>query len=249
MAKKLIVANWKLNPTSFEEADRLIKTLSRARISGPTVVICPPALYLSRFTLRKSKLLFGVQDIFTENSGAFTGEISAPMAKSVGAHFSIIGHSERRALGESNSTVSKKTSASLRAGLHTVLCVGEKERDSHGHYLSYLKAQIDESLEGVTKNQIEKLIIAYEPIWAIGTRAEGAIESRELQETVIFIHKVLHDRFGKKALSIPILYGGSVDVVNAETLVLEGRVNGLLVGRESLKAPHFLKIVSALSRR
>jgi len=247
MSKKLVVANWKLNPSTLEEADRIIKIISRAKITGATLVVCPPAVFLGRFTSRKMSLSFGVQDIFYETAGAFTGEYSALMAKSTGARFAIVGHSERRAYGETNKIVAKKVEASLKAKLGTILCVGEKERDTHGHYLSYLKAQIDESLEGVSKNHIDGLIIAYEPLWTIGERSRGAMEARDLHETALFVRKVLHDYFGKKALSIPILYGGSVDSENARTLIIDGQVDGLLIGRESIKPEHFLKIARSVT--
>jgi triosephosphate isomerase len=248
MAKKLVVGNWKLNPSTYEEGERMLKALSSKKISGVTVAICPPSVFLSRITSKKRSIFFGVQNIFYESAGAFTGEISASQAKSVKAHFAIIGHSERRAMGETNAVVAKKVQASLRAGLHTILCIGEKERDVHGHYLSYLKAQIDESLDGLSKSFPEKLIIAYEPIWAIGEKSAGAMEPRDLYETVIFIRKVLHDRFGKRALQATILYGGSVDPANTARLISEGSVNGLLVGRQSLRPDNFLQIIQEVGK-
>lgn len=246
MSKKLVIGNWKLHPDSFEEAERIIKTLSKVKVPSVSFVVCPPAVYLSRLSKGKKGFLFGVQDVFYESAGAYTGEYSATMAKSVGAQFAIVGHSERRALGETNTTVSKKALAAIKGRLTAVVCVGEKERDTHGHYLSYLKAQLDESLEGISKHYADKLVIAYEPLWAIGEKAIHAVSPRDLHEMVLFVRKVLHDSFGKRALSIPILYGGSVDSENAVPLLKEGMANGLLIGRESVKADHFAKIIRSV---
>lgn len=250
MAKKLIVGNWKLNPETVEEASRIIKGISRKIPRGVTVVVCPPTVYLSSFAKRgkKSSLSYGAQNVFYESSGAFTGEVSPKMIWSVGGDYVIVGHSERRALGETNQIVSKKVSASLKVGLKTILCIGEKERDHHGHYLSYLKAQILESIEGVSPSSVERLIIAYEPVWAIGVQSHGAMEPGELLETSLFIKKVLHERFGKKGLTVPLLYGGSVDPVNAEALLSEGKADGFLVGRDSLKPENFVKIIRAAEK-
>ena len=244
MAKKLIVGNWKLNPQTVEEGER-IKGISRKIPKNLTVVICPPAVFLSRFTKKgtKNPLKFGVQDVYFEQSGAFTGEYSPKMVLSVGALYSIVGHSERRVAGETSVTINKKVIAALKAGLTVILCVGEKERDHHGHYLSYLKGQIDDSLLGITKTLVERLIIAYEPLWTIGPQSQGAMEPNDLHETSLFIRKVLHGQFGKSAFKIPVLYGGSVDPVNTARLVKEGNVDGLLVGRESIRPEHFLKII------
>jgi triosephosphate isomerase len=248
MAKKLVVGNWKLNPQTLEEAKSVVRIVSRKIPTKATVIICPPAVFLSALAGQrgKSKIKFGVQTVSSETSGAYTGEFSAQMAKSAGAEYAIIGHSERREMGETNKIVSKKVVAALKAKLMVILCVGEKERDHHGHYLSYLKAQIDESLEGVSKNLIDHLIIVYEPIWAIGEKSSGPMEARDLHETSLFVRKVLHDHFGKKAFSVPLLYGGSVDPINAEALIKDGNVEGLLVGRESVKPEHFSKIINAV---
>lgn len=246
MSRKLIVANWKLNPSSILEAERVIKGIGSKKWKKVSVVVCPPAVFLSKLALKKSGILFGVQNVFYESSGSFTGEVSASMVKSVGASFAIVGHSERRAIGESNIDVSKRVLATVKADLNAILCVGEKERDPHGHYLSYLKAQIDESLAGVSKSYSKRLVLAYEPLFAIGEKSNGAMEPRDLHETILFIRKVLHDRFGKIAFSIPVLYGGSVDYLNADKLIAEGNADGLLVGRESIKPDRFLKIISAV---
>src|SRR3989344_4292537 len=246
MSRKLIVANWKLNPSSILEAERIIKGIGAKKWKKVSVIVCPPSVFLSKLALKKSGILFGVQNVFYESAGSFTGEVSASMAKSAGASFAIIGHSERRAMGESNSDVSKRILATVKADINAILCVGEKERDLHGHYLSYLKAQIDESLAGVSKSYVKNLVLAYEPLFAIGEKSDGAMGPRDLHETILFIRKVLHDRFGKIAFSIPILYGGSVDYLNADKLIKEGNADGLLVGRESVKPDRFLKIISAV---
>ncbi len=246
MSKKLVVANWKLNPSSIQEAERIVKGLGAKKWKNLEVVICPPSVFLSKLSLKKGPASFGVQSVFYESVGSFTGEISAGMARSVGASFVIVGHSERRAMGENNVDVSKRVFAGLKVGLKVILCVGEKERDIHGHYLSYLKAQIDESLAHISKVQAKSLVLAYEPLFAIGEKSNGAMEPEDLRQSILFVRKVLHGRFGKAAFSIPIIYGGSVDHLNAGELVKEGGVDGLLVGRESLRPEGFLKIITSV---
>ena len=250
-ARKLVIGNWKLNPATLKEAKKIFTDSTKGIPRGVEVVICPPSLYLSELErLSRSRTVsFGVQNLFWETVGPFTGELSGSMAESVGATFAIVGHSERRALGETNEIVSSKVSAALKTGLKAVLCVGEREHDSYGNYLPELQSQIEKSLTGVAPSLLSSLIVAYEPLWAIGkSTIGGAMTPRELHETVIFIRKVLHDRFGKKALSIPILYGGAVAPENSGVLISEGKVRGLLVGGQSLKPKAFREILQAVAK-
>jgi triosephosphate isomerase len=243
--KHLVVANWKMNPISPEEAKRIIRSTKKTakELRRTEVAICPPFVYLPFVKPEpKEKIYAGVQDVFWQPSGTYTGEVSPEMARQSSAGFVIIGHSDRRNLGETNEIVSKKANASLAAGLQTIVCVGEKTRDDTGDYLEFLKKQLTESLAGVKKKFLSELIVAYEPIWAISkSYAPGeAMKPSDVQETVLYLKKVLSGIFGKDWVrGIRILYGGSVNGENAGFIVGGGGVDGLLVGRESLNPKGF----------
>lgn len=241
--KLLIVANWKMNPDSAEKAKEIFKgTKAVAKnLKNISVVACPPFVYLSDLEKNNdSKVVLGAQDMFWEKSGSFTGEISPSMIKKEGEGYVIIGHSERRALGETDEMVSKKVKAALMIGLRVILCIGEKERDSHGEYLHFLRNQIINSLGKLQKKYLAKLVIAYEPVWAIGKSDEEAMKPADIHETSLFIKKVLAEIYDQKtAVVIPILYGGSVSYKNAKEIVVHGQVQGLLVGHESLNPKKF----------
>ncbi len=249
---KLIVGNWKMNPWRISEADALFES-ARAQaesLKNTTLVICPPVVFLQSFFWRLShsgkqggKLLLGAQDTFWELEGAHTGEISPFMLSSVGAKYVIVGHSERRARGDTAEVVNKKTQVALKLGFTTILCVGEGARDEDGDYYGFIKDQILVALDKTPKRLLKQLVIAYEPLWAIGDKATHPIYPRDLYEMVIFIRKVLSDSFGRKtADEISILYGGSVDETNAEGFLTDGHADGLLVGRASLDAKKFKQI-------
>jgi len=248
--KILIVANWKMNPESAEKAREIfletkktVKTLKNTK-----VVVCPPFVYLSDLEkVNDSKIILGAQDMFWEKSGSFTGEISSNMLKKEG--YVILGHSERRELGETEEMIAKKISSALSAGLKPILCIGEKERDVHGDYFAFLKNQIINSIGKLPKNLFKKLIIAYEPIWAIGKSEDEAMKPADIHETSLFIKKVLTDLGGKKeVLNIPILYGGSVNHNNAKEMITKGEIQGLLVGRESLLPKKFAELLKNVDK-
>lgn len=235
---KFVVANWKMNPDSLERAKTIFLHTRRATegIRKTEVIICPPFVYLESLGRLTRGISLGAQDVFWEPEGSFTGEISASMIKDTGVSYVIIGHSERRALGDTNEIVNKKVKASLKEGLTVILCVGERERDSQGHYLSFLTSQIQSALDKVSKRNLESLIIAYEPVWAVGQSDYRALDGRALHETSLFIRKILADMYGhSEAMETPILYGGSVNTQNAESILSEGNVQGVLVGRQSLE--------------
>jgi len=251
--KKLIVGNWKMYPQTLTEAKRTFSTFKRKRHfdKGVTTVFCPPYLYLADLakSYTGSKLFFGAQDIFWQPEGAYTGEISIPMIKSVGTRFVILGHSERRALGENDELIAQKVKAALKEGLHVILCIGEPTRDAHGHYLRFLQEQLQGSLRGVSKQQTKKLVIAYEPIWAIG-KGKKAMQPHEIHQMVLYIRKQLVSQYGRTiGMKLPILYGGSVNEDNAHTIVYEGDVDGLLIGRKSLNPHAFADIIEAVARK
>jgi triosephosphate isomerase (TIM) len=170
------------------------------------------------------------------------------MIKDMGARFVIVGHSERRMLGEANSVIANKVKNSLEFGFHTILCIGEKQRDFDGSYLNEIKNQITQSLVEIPKNAFNKLIIAYEPVWAIGA-GQKAIDAKEMHFVSLFIKKQLIKLFGKKiANEISIIYGGSVDAENAGVFIKESDIEGLLVGRASLNPYEFAKIITNVSK-
>jgi len=243
--KLLIVGNWKMNPETGEKAkeifqgtQKIVKTLKNTK-----VVVCPPFVYLSDLgKINNSKIVLGAQDMFWEKSGSFTGEISSNMLKK--ESYVILGHSERRNLGETDEMVSKKLISAIKAGLQPILCIGEKERDAHGDYLLFLRNQIINSLGKLQKRYLVDLIIAYEPVWAIGKTEAEAMKPTDIHEMTIFIKKVLSEKYDQKvATAVPILYGGSVGYKNAKDIIVLGEVQGLLVGHESLKVEKFSELL------
>ena len=249
MKKKLIVGNWKMNPINKDQAISIIKEIKKnvSKLKKTDVVLCPPFIYLQQITSLKNQFLVsaGAQDLFYKESGSFTGEISALMLKDLGVKYAIIGHSERRVMGENDELISQKVISALQAGLFGILCIGEKERDSQGEYLHVIKKQIENSLANMEINLLKKLIIAYEPVWAIG--ASEAMTPESIYEMTIFIKKVLSDLYGQdKIFDIPILYGGSVNSFNAKEIVEVGQVDGLLVGRESINPKGFGQLLKSV---
>lgn len=234
-----------MNPENAEKARDIFKGIKSAAkdLKNTEVVICPPFVYLSDLekingSTGSPQVIMGAQDVFWEKSGSFTGEISSNMLKKEGEAYVIIGHSERRELGETDEVISKKIKTALMTGLRVILCIGEKVRDDHGEYLHFLRSQIVNSLGKLPKRYLSKLVMAYEPVWAIGK--EEAMRVSDLHEMTIYIKKVLVEIYGQeKGLPVPILYGGSVNHNNAKELISSGEVQGLLVGRESLNSKKF----------
>ncbi|MFH1200881.1 MAG: triose-phosphate isomerase [bacterium] len=247
MAKKIIIGNWKMDPLTLKEAEKLFFDVAKeiSSIKKTEVVVCPPFIYLERLKkIRTSKIKLGAQNAFWGDIGAFTGEVSGEMLYNIGVKYVILGHSERRAIGESNQDINKKIKASLVAGLIPILCVGESVRDASHSYFNFIKTEIKECLIGVSKNSISKIIIAYEPIWAISsTLNRQDATPDDSREMAIFIRKILSDKFGLDAGRMRIIYGGSVNEKDAENFLKNGGVDGLLPGRASLDAKKFLQIV------
>lgn len=249
MAKKIVIANWKMNPDSLPKARKLFQSTKKfsSNLSKTRVIVCLPAIYLASFNSKTKNINLGAQNVFWQVSGAHTGEISSAMLKNLGVSYCLVGHSERRALGETDEEVSKKLKALLKSGLIPILCVGERERDSQGEYLGILSNQIKSSLFGVDKRDIKNLIVAYEPIWAIGRTAREAINSHKLHQTVLFIEKILSELYGREqAKKVAIIYGGSVEEKNASEIIKNGNVSGFLVGHASLDPLTFREILQAV---
>ena len=249
MKKKIIVGNWKMNPTTLDEAKRIYKSTKTiaGKLKNTVVIACPPFLYTGAFlkTKAESSVAIGVQNAYFEAQGSYTGEISPLMLKDLGVKYAIIGHSERRVSGETDEMIAKKVQLLLETGIKVILCVGEKERNEDGSHLDFIKNQIKSSLDKVNAKNIGNLLIAYEPVWAIG--AKEAMDSPSIYEMSLFIKKVLSDIYGHKdAISTPILYGGSVNFRNASEIFVTGKVDGLLVGRESVNPPGFTELLKAV---
>jgi triosephosphate isomerase len=249
IGSRIVIGNWKMNPLSLKEAEKLLTNISKSISSTKKteIIVCPPFVYLEKLKKISRKISLGAQDSFGRDTGAYTGEVSGDMLVNMGIKYVILGHSERRnilnGIGETNETINKKLKASLGAGLTPILCIGENTRDENHEYLSFIKTQLEESLDGVSKNYISKIIIAYEPVWAIG---KGALPAKpeEFLEMNIFIKKILSDKFGSKMIEgIKIVYGGSVDEKNTLDFIKNGKADGFLVGRASLNEKKFSNIV------
>lgn len=249
---RLAVANWKLNPGSIGEAKELFLEIRKeaSRRGRVETVVAPPYPYLAelrKLTTGKHTFL-GAQDLFWEEKGPYTGEVAASMLTSVGVSYVIVGHSERRALGEGNEEVAKKVVAGLKAGFTTILCVGEGERDTNGRYLSFVEEQLRSALQGVPQRSLGKLVVAYEPVWAIGSGTAATPE--DVHEMTIFIRRTLTSIYSRTlADRVRILYGGSVNEENVRALIDDGMVDGFLVGGASLKPRAFGAIIGALHEK
>lgn len=246
--RKLAAGNWKMNGTSEDLAE--VRALIAAHpAANCDMLLCPPATLLSRMAdlAAGSRLAVGGQDCHPEASGAHTGDISAGMLKDAGATHVILGHSERRAdHGESDMMVRAKTVAALAAGLTALVCVGETgaERDA-GTTLDVIGAQLDGSLPARLTGAPDALVIAYEPVWAIGSGRTPTLA--EIAEVHAFIRTRLTERFGAAASAMRLLYGGSVKPGNAIGIFSLANVDGALVGGASLKAVDFGAIITALA--
>jgi triosephosphate isomerase len=224
--KKLIIANWKLNPTTLKEAQKLAAAISRTKKN--TVVLCPPTIYVSNIQYPN----LGSQDCFWEEKGAFTGQVSPLQLKSLKIKYSIIGHSEKRATGETDEMINAKTKAALANAITPVVCVGfgTKVEQDDLEVTDVIKQQLDTDLKGI---EVSKVVVAYEPVWAIGT---GKVASPEHAETIGLFIK---NRYGVKK----VLYGGSVSPTNAKGFLEQRNVDGLLVGGASLIPSYFNEII------
>jgi triosephosphate isomerase len=252
MRKKFIAGNWKMNLNALQASDLAAAiATSVASASNVEVAIFPPAVYLESVvgSVHGSAVGVGAQNCHHEAKGAFTGEVSPAMLVDIGCKYVILGHSERRQLfHETNVDVNKKVHAALAAGLTPIVCVGESlaERQS-GKTSSIVREQVDGSLAGISKEQLLKLVLAYEPIWAIGT---GVVATPEQAEEVhADLRSLLTSRYTAPiADQVRIQYGGSVNAENAATLLSQPNIDGALVGGASLKADGFLAIIQGAGK-
>lgn len=252
--RKLVVANWKMNPDTSLEAKKLFTAirLTARSLKNTDVLVCSPFIYLNSIAKldRPKHVYLGVQNIAELEKGAQTGEVSATMVKNEGATYTIIGHSERRAIGETDESVSKKINLAFVNNLRPIVCVGERIRDKEGEHLTFLREQIKASLAGLSKRQLLDLVIAYEPVWAIGKSYQDSMNPTDIHEMTLFIQKVLSELFGKDMAKAPtLLYGGSVEVENTKAILDYGNVDGFLVGHASLVPLEFGRILELVDRR
>jgi len=247
--KPFIAGNWKMN-TSHREAVELAEALAGAIGSVQTVdvAVCPPFVYLSAVAgaLAGTGIALGAQNMFYEDNGAFTGEISGQMLKDVGCKYVILGHSERRhVIGESDEIINRKVLKAIGDGLEVIFCVGELlEQRKAGQTMDVVRRQVTIGLEGVSAEAMRHVTVAYEPVWAIGTGLTAS--PQQAQEVHQGIRALLKERYdGDLAEGVRIQYGGSVKPDNAAELLDQADVDGLLVGGASLKADDFSAIVRA----
>ncbi|MBC7342315.1 MAG: triose-phosphate isomerase [Clostridia bacterium] len=246
MRRPLIAGNWKMHNTINEARALLTALLPQVRGSRCQVVVCPPFTCLAAVAelCAGSEVGVGAQDVFWEEKGAFTGEISPPMLKEAGCSHVIIGHSERRQyFGETDLNVNRKAKAALQHGLVPIICVGEtlEEREA-GVTKEICRRQLEGALQGVTAAQAEAVVVAYEPVWAIGTGRSAS--AADAQEVIAYIRELLSGRFGKQvAAKVRILYGGSVKPENTAELMAKPDIDGALVGGASLDASSFASII------
>lgn len=242
MRRSLVMGNWKMNGSSAQNAE-LIQGLASIASSGAEAAVCVPYVYISQVKglLGDSGVLLGAQDISEHEKGAYTGEISGAMLADMACQFALVGHSERRQYhNETNELTARKVLAALKAGITPVLCVGEtlQERESE-QTLKVIESQLTAVFDALDAEGMKKLVIAYEPVWAIGTGLTASPE--QAQE----VHAFIRSKLGAVADSTRILYGGSVKAKNAAELFEQQDIDGALVGGASLIAEEFVNIVAA----
>lgn len=249
----IVAANWKMHPRTVSGAKKLFSGVKKTapHLTHPTTIICPPDLHLGVLSenYSGSEIILGSQDVSVHpDVGSQTGEVSAEQIKDTGSAVAIIGHSERRAMGETNDIVAKKVNRALEAGLSVMLCIGEHERDDGGEYLDFLTEQIVAVFDNIDRRFYQQVIIAYEPLWAIGGGSDAAVTPHVLHQTSGFIRKTLHKHvargLGEEAL---LLYGGSVKRSNAKKLFVDTKIDGFLIGSASLEADHFCDILRVVN--
>lgn len=241
----IIVGNFKEYLSRFEDVDNVARVVGRIKTKHE-IILAPSFAHLGIIASRKGIKHIAAQDISIFDAGAHTGEVSGATLQNIGATHVIVGHSERREQGEDDHIVATKIQQALRSNLKVILCIGERERDPHGGYLAFLSEQITSALGGVSEKDYKNILIAYEPIWAIGKNADSAITGESLEETVLYIRKILKERVDEKAFAhIKILYGGSVSAINIANLVVP-HIEGFLVGRASTHPDSLKELLNAL---
>jgi len=248
MRQYLIAGNWKMH-TDINSSVELAVGIKNDLITkeGVIVLVCPPFINLWHVAqeVKSTDIFVGAQNCYYEDKGAFTGEISVNMIKSIGCEYIIIGHSERRAIfNEQDELINKKAHAILKKGIKPIICIGETLDDRRAEKTNrVLHHQLDIGLLGISDDQAKDIVIAYEPVWAIGTGISA--ENQQIEDAHRFIRNFLSERFATNGKNILIQYGGSVNPDNAAEILSIENVNGALIGGASLKADSFMAIVNA----
>ncbi|HQU07848.1 MAG: hypothetical protein B7X04_02145 [Parcubacteria group bacterium 21-54-25] len=252
MKGMIIAANWKTYVESTARAKKLLASAKRLAVHAKQdVVLAPPAPFLGMLAAgNRSKVAFAVQDVSTETGGAHTGAVTAAAAREAGATHAIVGHSERRAAGDDNATVALKLQHILAQGMVPILCIGEHTRDDQARYLTFLREEIASAFGPLSQKERATIIIAYEPIWAIGKTAADSISPNDLTEMILYIRKALAEfLLGENVATARVLYGGSVEPGNARELAEGSGIDGFLVGHAATDVASFTALVKAVSTR
>lgn len=247
MRTPIIAGNWKMNKGPKEAAALIADLKPLVKDTKATVVVCVPAIDIPavKTAIRGSKIKLGAQNVHYKDSGAYTGELSASMLKEAGVEYVIIGHSERRQyFAETDETVNMRVLAAIAGGLTPIICVGEKKEQREAGYTDTLVTyQTLIALNGLTEDQVKKVVIAYEPVWAIGTGLTATDE--QANQTIGVIRNAIRSRYGKKVSDkVRIQYGGSMNPKNVKGLMAQPEIDGGLIGGASLKAEDFSKVVN-----
>ncbi|MFD2970064.1 triose-phosphate isomerase [Sphingobacterium bambusae] len=254
MRKNIVAGNWKMN-LDYEKGlslfSEIVNMVKDEVVGNQEVIVCSPAIHLysiGKLASPVANVSVGAQNIHQAESGAYTGEISATQVKSTGADYVILGHSERRAyFGETDALLAEKTDAALKHGLSPIFCIGEtKEEREGGNFFEVIKTQLEGGVFHLSATEFEKVVLAYEPVWAIGTGLTASPE--QAQEVHAFIRETVAAKYGAEiADNTTILYGGSANPGNAKDLFLQKDIDGGLIGGASLKSRDFLDIVKVFN--
>ena len=256
MRKKIVAGNWKMNldyTTGVGLFSEIVNMVNDEVMGDQQVIVCPPYIHIgaiSQLAKSHNKVAVGAQNCHQAPSGAYTGEVSAPMLKSVGVGYVIVGHSERRQyFGETNAILAEKVNAVLENGLKPIFCIGETlDQRNDNSYFEVIKSQLTEGLFHLDEVQIANVILAYEPVWAIGTGLTATPE--QAQEIHEYIRKEVRSQYGDQAAdNISILYGGSCNPKNAGELFAKADIDGGLIGGASLKSRDFVDIVKSFAKQ
>ena len=247
MRKPIIAGNWKMNKTPSEAKALVTELIPLVKDAACDVVVCTPAVCFAAVApvIAGTNIKLGAQNVHFEAKGAFTGELSADMLKASGVEYVIIGHSERRQyFGETDKTVNKRTLAAVKAGLKAIVCVGEMKDEREAGYTDMIVTyQTQMALHGLTAEEVEGVVIAYEPVWAIGTGLTATDE--QANETIGVIRKAIAAKYGEEtAAKVRIQYGGSMKGSNVKGLMAQPEIDGGLIGGASLKAADFAQVVN-----
>ena len=245
MRKPIIAGNWKMNKTPSEARELVTALAPLVKDASCDVVVCTPAVNFAAVSeaIKGTNIKLGAQNMHWKESGAYTGELSAAMLKECGVEYVILGHSERRQyFGETDATVNLRTLAAVKAGLTPIVCVGEKKEEREAGYTNALVSyQTLIALSGLTAEQVKGVVIAYEPVWAIGTGLTATDE--QANETIGVIREAIRSAYGDAADEVRIQYGGSMNPKNCKGLMAQPEIDGGLIGGASLKAEDFSKVV------